>query len=68
MELWSVHEEPRARGCAVRKVLVEQDGLRCAGEQRFDSVWQARAVLARRGLVRVPRGPADEPTLLETWL
>jgi hypothetical protein len=68
MELWSVHEEPRDTGIAVRKLLVEQDGLRYAGEQHFASVWEARSALARRGLVRVPRGPADEPSLLETWL
>ena len=68
MELWSVYDQPKGNGCAVRKVLVEQDGLRDADEQVFETVWEARSVLARRGLVCVPRGPGDEPALLETWL
>jgi hypothetical protein len=68
MELWTVYRKPAAPACAVRKVLVEQDGLRCDGEQTFRSVWEARSVLARRGLVRVPRGPSDDPSLVETWV
>jgi hypothetical protein len=68
VELWSVYHQPSERRCAVRKVLVEEDGLRDAGEQLFENLWYARSVLARRGLVRVPRSPSDEPTLLETWV
>jgi hypothetical protein len=68
VELWSVYHQAAEASCAVRKVIVEQDGLRCTGEQLFGSVWEARSVLARRGLVRVPRGAGDEPSLVETWL
>jgi len=68
VELWSVYRKPAEPACAVRKVLVEQDGLRCDGEQTFSNVWEARSVLSRRGLVRVPRGPSDDPALLETWV
>jgi hypothetical protein len=68
VELWSVYHQPAAASCAVRKVVVEQDGLRCTGEQLFGSVWEARSALVRRGLVRVPRAAGDEPSLVETWL
>ena len=50
VELWSVYNQPSERHCSVRKVLVEDDGLRNAGEQLFENIWQARSVLARRGL------------------
>jgi hypothetical protein len=68
MELWSVYHRPAEAHCAVKKVLVEQDGLRCEDEQVFDNIWEARSVLVRRGLVRVPRDDGDEPGLVETWL
>jgi hypothetical protein len=68
VELWSVYHRASERRCAVRKVLVEEDGLRADGEQLFENIWQARSVLARRGLVRIPRAPEDEPNLLETWV
>jgi hypothetical protein len=68
MELWSVYHQPAGDHCSVRQLLVERDGLRCAGEQLFSSVIEARSSLARRGLVKVPRAPGDEPGLVETWL
>ena len=70
MELWSVHDRPAddAHSCEVRKVLVEDDGLKNADSQLFRHVSEARSVLARRGLIRVPRASHDEPTLVETWL
>jgi hypothetical protein len=68
VEIWSVYHQPTEAFFAVRKVIVEQDGLRCADEQLFSNVWEARSVLVRRGLVRVPRAPDDEPGLVETWL
>ncbi len=70
MELWSVYDRPpdHPRHCAVRKVLVRDDGLRPADLHLFDSVIEARSALARRGLTRVPRGEHDEPALVETWL
>ena len=69
MELWSVYDRPadHPRHCAVRKVLVEDDGLSPSDLQLFQTVQEARAALARRGLIRVPRD-GDEPALLETWL
>ena len=36
--------------------------------QPFQNLQQARAALARRGLIRVPRGAEDDPALVETWL
>jgi hypothetical protein len=68
VEIWSVYHQPTETFCAVRKVVVEQDGLRCADEQLFANVWEARSILIRRGLVRVPRAPGDESSLIETWL
>ena len=70
MELWSVYDRPadHPRHCAVRKVLVEDDGLSPEDTQLFQSVLEARSALARRGLTRVPRAQQDEPALLETWL
>lgn len=70
MELWTVYDRPsdHPRHCAVRKVLVRDDGL-CPGDLHlFGDVLEARSALARRGLVRVPRGKEDEPSLVETWL
>jgi len=52
----------------VRKVLVEDDGLKPSDSQLFRDVTEARSALARRGLIRVPRSSADDPSLLETWL
>jgi hypothetical protein len=68
VEIWTVYDQPAEACYAVRKLVAEQDGLRCADEQRFANVWEARCVLARRGLVRVPRAPEDEPGLVESWL
>jgi hypothetical protein len=68
VEIWSVYDQPTEACCAVRKLVAEQDGLRCADEQRFANVWEARCVLDRRDLVRVPRAPGDEPDLVESWL
>ena len=70
MELWSVYDHPADHPdcCAVRKILIEDDGLSPAEWQRFRTLQDARAALARRGLIRVPRGEQDEPALVETWL
>lgn len=70
MELWTVYDRPadHPRHCAVRKVLVEDDGLSPRDLQLFQSVQEARSALARRGLICVPRAQQDEPALLETWL
>ena len=69
MELWTVHRLPAdASRCEVRKVLVEDDGLKPSDSQLFRDVTEARSALARRGLIRVPRSSADDPSLLETWL
>jgi hypothetical protein len=70
MELWTVYDRPpdHPKHCAVRKVLVEDDGLRPADWHLFESVVDARSVLARRGLIRVPRASEDDPALVETWL
>ena len=70
MELWSIYDRPKdhPRHCAVRKVLVEEEGLRPEDTQLFASVQEARSALARRGLIRVPRAEQDEPSLVETWV
>jgi hypothetical protein len=70
VELWSVYEHSpdRPDSCAVRKILVEADGLVPAEWQLFRNLHEARAALARRGLIRVPRGDGDDPGLVETWL
>jgi hypothetical protein len=68
VELWTLYNRPTDRRCAVRKVLVEDEGLQATDEQLFRNVQEARSVLARRGLVRVPRADDDEPTMIETWL
>jgi len=70
VELWTVYSRPadRAHACEVRKVLVEDDGLKQSDRQLFRHVNEARSVLARRGLIRVPRSANDEPSLVETWL
>lgn len=70
MELWTVYDRPteHPRYCAVRKILVEDDGLEPADLQLFGSVQEARSCLARRGLIRVPRAEKDDPALVETWL
>jgi hypothetical protein len=67
VELWSVYCE-RPDRVAVRKILAEDDGLSPGEWQEFRDLAEARQVLARRGLIRVPRNPDDEPTLVEFWL
>lgn len=67
MELWTVYKRP-ASGCEVRKILVEDEGLVPADTQLFRNLGEARLALSRRGLIRVPRDPQDDPALLETWL
>jgi hypothetical protein len=70
VELWSVYDHPAEHPgcCAVRKILVEDDGLSPAEWELFQSLQEARRVLSRRGLIRVPRGDQDDPALTETWL
>ena len=70
MELWTVYDRPQdhPKHCAVRKVLVEDEGLQPDDWQLFASIQEARSALARRGLIRVPRAAQDEPSLVETWL
>src|SRR5437764_5831444 len=53
VELWTVYSRPadRAHACEVRKVLVEDDGLKQSDRQLFRHVNEARSVLARRGLI-----------------
>jgi hypothetical protein len=70
VELWSVYDHPvdHPDCCAVRKILVEEDGLSPAEWQRFQTLQAARAALSRRGLIRVPRAEQDDPALVETWL
>jgi hypothetical protein len=70
VELWTVYDRPSddLHACEVRKVLVEDDGLKHEDRQLFRHVSEARSVLARRGLIRVPRAAHDEPALLETWV
>ena len=70
MELWTVYDHPpdHPQHCTVRKVLVEDDGLSTADLQLFQNLQEARSVLARRGLICVPRAQQDEPALVETWL
>jgi len=70
VELWTVYDRPadHPRHCAVRKVLVEDEGLLPADWQLFQTVYEARSALARRGLICVPRAEQDEPALIETWL
>ena len=70
MELWTVYDRPSddSHACEVRKVLVEDDGLKNEDRQLFRHVSEARSALARRGLIRVPRAAHDDPGLLETWL
>jgi hypothetical protein len=70
VELFSVYERAgnQPDRCAVRRVLVADEGLAPVEWELFRSLQEARAALARRGLLRVPRGEQDEPGLLETWL
>jgi hypothetical protein len=70
VELWRVYDQSQDHpgGCAVRKVLVEDDGLSAGEWQLFQSLQEARRVLARRGLIRVPRAVQDDPTLIEVWI
>lgn len=70
MELWSVYDpSPDQPGCcAVRKILVEDDGLSPGEWEVFHSLEEARRILARRGLIRVPRSVQDDPALVEFWL
>ena len=70
MELWTVYDHPpdHPDHCAVRKILVEDDGLSPSDWSLFSSVEEARLALARRGLIRVPRAEQDDPALVETWL
>ncbi|MCA1827107.1 MAG: hypothetical protein ABR567_08935 [Myxococcales bacterium] len=70
MELWSVYDRPpdHPRHCAVRKILVEDDGLSLAEWSLFQTIQEARSALARRGLIRVPRAAHDDPALVETWV
>lgn len=70
MELWTVYDraDDDSHACEVRKVLVEDDGLKNEDSQLFRHVSEARSVLARRGLICVPRADHDDPALLETWL
>jgi len=70
VELWHVYDRSsnRSGSCAVRKILVQDDGLAGDDWQLFETLQEARRVLARRGLIRVPRAVQDEPELIEVWL
>ena len=70
MEFFALYAEPEdtAGRFAVERILVADDGLQAQARERFRTLIEARSVLARQGLVRVPRGPADAPALLETWV
>jgi hypothetical protein len=68
VEIWSVYHQSVEPRCAVRKLLIGQDGLFCTSEEIYGTLIEARSILARRGLVKVPRAPGDEPSLIETWL
>jgi hypothetical protein len=70
VQLWTVYDRAgdHPDHFAVRKILVEDDGLCPAEWELFPSLEEARSALARRGLIRVPRGDQDDPALLETWL
>jgi hypothetical protein len=70
VELWTVYDraDHHPDRCAIRKILVEDDGLCPAEWELFPNLQEARSVLARRGLIRVPRGDEDDPALVETWL
>ena len=70
MEFWTVYDRPADHPghCAVRKILVQDDGLSPDDWHLFQSVYEARSALARRGLICVPRAAHDEPALIETWL
>jgi hypothetical protein len=70
MELWTVYDRPpeHPEKVAVRKVLVAEDGLCPADWQLFRSIHEARAALARRGLIAVPRSEQDDPAVVEIWL
>ena len=70
VQLWTVYDHPEGLpACwAVRKILVEDDGLCPAEWEMFGSLEEARTVLARRGLIRVPRADGDEPALVEVWV
>lgn len=70
MELWTVHASASdpSRPWEVRRILVEAEGLRAADRRLYRDPIEARSELARRGLIKVPRGAEDEPSLLETWL
>jgi len=70
MELWTVYDRPpeHPQKIAVRKVLVEEEGLCPADWQVFRSLDEARAALARRGLIAVPRSENDDPAIVEIWL
>ena len=52
----------------MQRVIVADDGLAPGDWEVFRTLQEARAALARRGLIRVPRGAQDEPALVETWL
>jgi hypothetical protein len=66
VELWSVYQHPDR--CAVQKILVEDDGLCPGGWETFQTLNEARRVLSRRGLIRVPRAEQDDPALVEFWV
>jgi len=53
--------------CAVRKMLVEDDGLRPAEWELSPAGRSAQRPRSPR-LDRVPRGDQDDPALVETWL
>jgi hypothetical protein len=69
VELWRVYDQsPDHPGAARCGVLVEDDGLSAGEWQLFHNLQEARRVLARRGLIRVPRAVQDDPALIEVWI
>jgi len=69
--VWAVYDRPTEYPAhyAVRSHAFDGGRLSYAGEcGLFPSLEDARESLLNRGLVCVPRNPADDPVIVECWI
>lgn len=71
LDMWVVYDHPRdvPDAFVARRWTIGPRGETATGETiAHENLAAIRVELAQRGLFRIPRHTADDPTILEVWL